>query len=376
MGLTNYKLGDLIEQCDVRNNALKYSLDSVRGISIDKIFIPTKAKMDGVSLRPYKLVEPGSFSFVPVTSRNSNKITIAFNSTNATYLNSSSYVVFEVSKTTLLNPFYLFMFFKRPEFDRYSRFNSWGSARETFTWEDMCDIEIDLPPIEIQQKYVDIYNAMVANQKCYEESLDDLKLACDTELEALMSEMDLDTIGSYIRLTDDRNNGVYSSDDVRGISIEKVFIPTKAKMEGVSVKNYKIVEPRDIAYVPVTSRNGGKITIAQNTEGTACLISSAYTSFRCNEEKLLPDYLMLFFTRPEFDRYARFHSWGSAREVFSWDDMQEVRIPIPDIKTQQSLANLFKTYNQRKEINERLKAQIKDICPILIKGSLEEASRS
>ena len=191
-----------------------------------------------------------------------------------------------------------------------------------------------------------------------------------------MSEMEMDSIGGYIQLTDERNNGIYSSDDVRGISIEKVFIPTKAKMDGVSVKNYKIVEPRDIAYVPVTSRNGGKITIAQNVEGVAYLISSAYTSFRCNETKLLPEYLMLFFTRPEFDRYARFHSWGSAREVFSWDDMRDVRIPIPDIKTQQSLANLFTAYNQRKEINECMKTQIKDICPILIKGSLEEASKA
>lgn len=376
MGLTRYKLGDLIEQSDERNGKSQYSLESVRGISIEKVFIPTKAKMDGVSLIPYKLVRSGYFSFVPVTSRNGNKITIALNSTDCIYINSSSYTVFKVARTDLLNPSYLFMLFNRPEFDRYSRFNSWGSARETFTWEDMCDVEIDLPPIEIQQKYVDIYNAMVANQKCYEDGLEDLKLACDAELETLMAEMQLESIGSHIQLVDERNSGSYTTDSVRGISIEKIFIPTKAKMDRVSVNNYKIVEPRDIAYVPVTSRNGGKITIAQNTENESCLISSAYISFRCNEAELLPEYLMLFFTRPEFDRYARFHSWGSAREVFSWEDMQEVRIPIPDIEIQESLADLFTAYNQRREINERMKAQMKDICPILIKGSLEEASKS
>ena len=81
---------------------------------------------------------------------------------------------------------------------------------------------------------------------------------------------------------------------------------------------------------------------------------------------------MLFLTRGEFDRYARFHSWGSARETFDWDEMCNVDIPIPDIKVQEAIAEVFAVYNARKRINEQLKAQIKDICPILIKGSLEE----
>ena len=80
----------------------------------------------------------------------------------------------------------------------------------------------------------------------------------------------------------------------------------------------------------------------------------------------------MFFNRKEFDRYARFNSWGSAREIFTWNDLIEVEIPIPDIKIQKSIAEIFAVYNERKSINERLKAQIKDICPILIKGSLEE----
>ena len=137
-------------------------IESVRGISIEKKFIPTKADMEGVSLNPYLLVKPNYFSYVPVTSRNGEKITLALNSTDETYLVSSSYSVFKVSDETKLRPEYLMMFFKRTEFDRYSRFNSWGSARETFDWSEMCRVQIPLPPIQIQQKIVDLYN-------CYDE---------------------------------------------------------------------------------------------------------------------------------------------------------------------------------------------------------------
>ena len=176
MALTKYKLGDLIEQCDDRNSDGVYSLDDVKGISIQKIFIETKANMEGVSLNPYILVKPDFFAYVTVTSRNGEKITLAHNTTDNTYLVSSSYVVFKIGRTDLLLSDYLFMYFNRPEFDRFSRFNSWGSARETFSWEDLCDIDIYLPPLPIQQKYVDVYNAMLANQQCYERGLEDLKL--------------------------------------------------------------------------------------------------------------------------------------------------------------------------------------------------------
>ena len=95
-----------------------------------------------------------------------------------------------------------------------------------------------------------------------------------------------------------------------------------------------------------------------------------------NNGKLLPGYLNIFFSRAEFDRYARFNSWGSARETFDWSEICDVKIPIPDIKIQQYLVNIYTVYQLRREINEQLKAQIKDICPILIKGSIEEAANA
>ena len=176
-------------------------------------------------------------------------------------------------------------------------------------------------------------------------------------------------------MVDERNADLeFCADDVRGISIQKTFIPTKADMTGVSLKPYYIVRPDYFAYVTVTSRNGEKISLAYNNTERTFICSSSYVVFCINNtEKLCPGYLQIFLNRAEFDRYARFHSWGSARETFDWSEMCDVQLPIPDIKIQQYIVNIYTAYLLRKEINEQLKVQVKNVCPILIKGSLEEA---
>ena len=215
---------------------------------------------------------------------------------------------------------------------------------------------------------------MVANQQSYERGLEDLKLVCDGYIEDLRRRMPCEKIGKYIELSENTNSEqLYGIDDVRGISIEKKFIETKADMAGVNLDPYLMVKPNEFAYVTVTSRNGERISIALNESEETYLCSSSYIAFRSKDEDvLLPQYLMLFLARNEFDRYTRFNSWGSARETFEWNDMCNVEIPIPDIKVQQAIAEVFAVYNMRKSINEKLKEQIKDICPILIKGSVEE----
>lgn len=375
MALNKYKLGVLIEQSDARNDDLIYSLDDVKGISIQKCFIETKADMDGVSLRPYKLVEPDSFAYVTVTSRNGEKITLAHNVTDNTYIVSSSYIVFKVINKNIILPDYLFMYFNRPEFDRYSRFSSWGSARETFSWEDMCDIEIELPSIDIQQKYVDVYNAMLENQKNYERGLDDLKLVCDAYIEELRREINSEPIGKYICEIRNKNESNLSLKN-RSVSNTKIFIDAKeAVVSGAETSNYLIVENMDFAYNTVTTRNADKISIALNKDGR-CLVSPIYTVFRVVKEGLLPDYLFLWLQRSEYDRFARFESWGSAREVFSFTTLSETKIPIPNINKQKSITYILNAFEERRSINEKLKSQIKNLCPILIKGSIEEAKRS
>lgn len=152
------------------------------------------------------------------------------------------------------------------------------------------------------------------------------------------------------------------------------MIQTKADLDGVNLENYKVVRPNQFAYVADTSRRGDKMSLALNEKNFPVIVSPISIVFSTKAEKLLPQYLMLFFNRSEFDRYARFHSWGSAREVFTWKDLCEVEIPIPEMKIQRSIAAIYEVMRTRKKILERLKEQIKDICPILIKGSLDEGA--
>lgn len=372
MALTKYKLGQLIQLEDERNNDSQFTLDDVKGISIQKVFIETKADMQDVSLTPYILVKPDFFAYVTVTSRNGGKITLAHNDTENTYIVSSSYVVFSIKRKDLLNSDYLFMYFNRPEFDRYARFNSWGSARETFDWDTMCDIEIELPDIPTQQKYVDIYNAMVANQQSYERGLDDLKLTCDACIEDLRRKMPCEKIGQYIFEESNRNSKLQTV-NVKGVNSSSTFDETRADTNGLDFSNYKIVKKHQFAYNP-SRINLGSIALYENDND--CIISPMYCVFSIREnKKLIPEYLMLWFGRKEFQRSTLFFAMGSVRDTFDFTLMQEVAIPIPEIKIQKAIAELYAVYNTRKRINEQLKTQIKDICPILIRGSLEEGKQ-
>lgn len=367
MALNKYRLGDLIELCEDTNEDLKYTLDDVKGISIQKIFIETKANMEGVSLKPYLIVEPDSFAYVTVTSRNGNKITLAHNTTDNTYIVSSSYVVFKVKKTNLLNSDYLFMYFDRLEFDRYSRFNSWGSARETFSYEDMCSIELELPDLETQEKFVNIYKSMLKNQEQYERGLDDLKLTCDAYIENLRKNMNTEPIGDYIEERNEKNLNLVTT-HVLGISKDGFISP---KQDAGILTNYLVFYNNDFVYSPPRI-NVGSIGLYMGEEISVC--SPIYVVFKVKDESvLLSGYLDIWLHRDEFLRSTDFYSIGSVRNNFSFDLMKEVRIPIPPITIQQSIVNIYKVYNERKQISEKLKEQIKNICPILIKGAIEEA---
>lgn len=373
-----YKLVDLIEQIDIRNTKGQYGLSSVKGISIQKVFIETKANMDGVSLTPYKLVEPNTFAYVTVTSRNGEKITLAYNNSTNTYIVSSSYIVFKVKNPNLLSSEFLFMYFNRPEFDRYSRYNSWGSARETFSWDDLCDIEIDLPPLHIQEKYVAVYKSMLDNQKAYETGLEDLKLVCDGYFDKLKKDRSLyKKLGNFIEKNELRNTDKkFGKEHVRGISNKKEFILTKADVSKTDLSKFLIIPKNFFAY---NSRTDGRnmLVLAINKLDEPVIVTWNYNSFNIIDNKiqeLNPDFLYAFFKRAEFDRLVRFMSWGSSQELFSWDSLYDVKIPVPDIKIQNSIAQLYNVYLERKQINERLKQQIKALCPILITGAIKEAS--
>lgn len=370
MRLSKYKLGELIEPCDKRNSDGRYGINDVKGLSIQKKFIETKANMDGVSLKPYILVKPDMFCYVSVTSRNGEKITLAYNCTNDTYIVSSSYIVFKVKRPELLDSFYLFMYFNRSEFDRYSRFNSWGSAREVFSWDDMCDIDIELPDIEIQKKYVAIYKAMKHNLKVYESKLDDLKLVCEGYIEDLRRKYPCESIGKYIEEKNQKNKN-NSVSLFQGVNVDHEFTEPKRVADDTGAGT--VVYKNQFAFNKVMKSNNTKWPIALRKDDT-CVVSGSYQVFEvASKEKLDSDYLMMWFDRMETQRYLGFVSFGTTRDVVTIDDVKSISIPIPNIQIQRNIVQVLNIYKKRKNYYRYLKDEISNICPVLIAGAIKEA---
>lgn len=165
-------------------------------------------------------------------------------------------------------------------------------------------------------------------------------------------------LGNYIRQVDVRNRDL-AVERLLGLSVNKQFIPSIANTIGTDMSNYKVVAPSQFVYIADTSRRGDKIAIALLGGQGKAIVSAIYTVFEItNEMELLPEYLMMWFRRPEFDRYARFKSHGSAREVFEWSEMCEVLLPIPPIEEQRKIVAEYQAIKQRIENNRRLIATL------------------
>lgn len=184
-------------------------------------------------------------------------------------------------------------------------------------------------------------------------------------------------LGEYIRQVDERNKSLMI-DNLLGVSIEKRFIPSIANIVGTDLSSYKIVRTGQFAYGPVTSRNGEKISIAY-LDGEDCIISSSYTVFEvAKKDELDSEYLMLWFSRPEFDRYARYKSHGSVREIFDWNELCMVELPVPSIEEQRKIVQAYKTITDRielkKKINDNLEAQAEALFTLKVQNACEMRS--
>jgi len=179
--------------------------------------------------------------------------------------------------------------------------------------------------------------------------------------------MNYNRLGNYIQPVNIKNKEL-KVDTLLGVSIKKVLMPSIANTIGTNMKSYKIIRKNQFAYGPVTSRNGEKISIALLQEFDEAIISQAYTVFEViDKNKLNPEYLMMWFRRPEFDRYARFKSHGSARESFDWDEMCQVKLPIPTIEKQREIVNEYNTVINRIKLNEQLNQKLEETAQALYK---------
>lgn len=359
------RLGDYIEVYDRKNTEGKpYPFF---GINKDKTFMPTVADTNELDNTKYKVVEKGVFVFSGMQTGRDVCIRIAVYDKENPILVSPAYTTFKVKDPKEIIPDYLFLFFNRSESDRYGWFLSDGSIRSNLDWDRFCDIEIPLPSPEVQQELVDTYNGIKAIAEQNEALYQRLSVACHAYIVDCRAKYDSVPLGEYIEQCDDRAGSNYTVDDVIGISTDKKFIDTKANMSGVSLNSYKVVKPLEFAYVADTSRRGDKIALALNDSDKPVLVSSIYTAFRCKDtNQLIPKYLFMLLNRTEFDRYARFNSWGSARETFDWSEMCRVEIPLPDPKVQEAIVDLFNCADRAKKIASEARERLKTICPALV----------
>lgn len=180
-----------------------------------------------------------------------------------------------------------------------------------------------------------------------------------------MSKTDYKRLGDYIREVDVRNRDLEVK-ELLGVSVSKEFIPSIANIIGTDMSSYKVVKFRQFVYIEDTSRRGDKIAIALLQDFKEAIVSSIYTVFEVkNQDELLPEYLMMWFRRPEFDRYARFKSHGSAREIFSWEEMCDVELPIPPIEQQQKIVAEYENISKRIRLNEQMITRLEETAQTL-----------
>ena len=172
-------------------------------------------------------------------------------------------------------------------------------------------------------------------------------------------------LGEYIRQVDIRNKEG-KKENLLGVSVQKQFIQSIANTVGTDFTKYKVVKKGQFTYIPDTSRRGDKIAIALLEDYEEGLVSNVYTVFEViDTEKLLPEYLMLWFSRPEFDRYARFKSHGSVREVMDWEEMCKVELPVPDIEKQRKIVKAYKTITDRIALKQKINDNLEETAQSL-----------
>ena len=209
MALTKYKLGELIELVDERNSD---GLRNFHGVNIEKEFMPTVADTSTLNEKKYKVVRKKWFVFSGMQTGRDECIRLAFYRDDEPIIVSPAYFTFEVTATDKILPEYFFMVFRSKEKDRLGWFLSDSSVRANLEWKTFCDIEINLPPLAVQKKFVAVYNALLENKKVYERGLDDLKLICDGYIDQLKRTTKKFQLGELLKEIDERNtNGEYKT---------------------------------------------------------------------------------------------------------------------------------------------------------------------
>ena len=369
MALIKIKLGDYIERYSERCNIPNLTVFDVSGINREKEFFePSKQVSQDTS--NYKIVPPGYFACNLMHIGRDVVLPVAINRTKKNKYVSPAYTIFYLKNEDVILSEYLFIFLNSSEKDRYFWFHCDSSVRDGMDWSAFSDIELEIPPKPIQEKYVAIYKSLLANLHSYEKGLDDLKLVCDGYIENLRKNMKSVEIANYIVERNIKNENSRIKYAI-GISMNGIFESERTAKKD-SIAGCKIVRKNNILWASQTTCGIGLGAVGMY-EGDDDAICAPTCTIIDTKNGLNPHYLLLWLRRKEFWRYSRFVGSGVV-EKFDSVLMGQVKIPIPDGNTQLEIVNVYKTLENRKKFISALKLKIQNICPVLIRGSVLEAN--
>lgn len=355
------RLGDYIERSMVNNSDLKYGTEFIEGVNSNGEFCKTKADLLDINLKPYKLVNNGDFVYNPSRF---NIGSIAYRTTGFCIV-SHLYVVFRLNELgkEKINPLYLYMYIYRDEFFRMITYLNFGSQRPEFNFFELSDIKIPLPSVETQNEIVAVYNGLKELAEENEKLLEPLSKSCQAYIINCNRKYKTHELSEFIEEVNERNiNNEISL--TQGVDVNMQFIP--AKREAEDKEGTKIVRTGQFAFNKVVKAGGTKLPIAYRT-GPDCVISSSYAVFRnIKVSELLSEYLMLWMSRTEFHRYCGYISQGTTRDIFGFNDLSSLKIPLPPIQIQQKIVDLYNCYEECKRIANEAREKISNLCPALV----------
>ena len=373
MSVVWHKLGELISQTENRNTDLRFGIEDVRGMTITKEVIQTKANLSGNDLSKFQIVEPGAFIYNPRT--HGKKIGLGYNATGKPFLISWNNIAFKVRDKAIVEPLYLYLYFCRDEWDREACFQSWGSSTEVFSWRALCEMQIPVPSIAEQRKVVETWQGLRKMKEENEQLAEPLLALCRSYLQEIKKKYPMKEIGPMIEERNEINrSGVYGEADARGVNTNKEI--QICKRMGERLDGYKIVHPDDIVYnanIKLTKETT-KFAVAQYSGATNVIVTNFYTVFSVDKKQLLPEFLLLVLMRDDFARYVKFMSCSSVRDRFDFSEMEKVKIPVPPIEVQQTVVDLYHCANEAKKIAAEADKLSREICPALIQRVVKEVA--
>ena len=349
---SNYDiLGNHIRLIDTRNR--ESITDRVLGINIDKFFMPSVANVIGTDLSKYKLITKGKFACNPMHVGRDERLPVALYDEEKPAIVSPAYFMFEVIDNSILNEDYLMIWFRRPEFDRICWLHTDGSVRGGITWDDICRLELPIPPIENQLEIVNSYKAITERIALKQKINDNLAATIQT---IFLSCKQSDTFKTYLPLNElvktvnfRNKDNVYGIDDLMGVSLTKEFIKSPANTISLDVSNYKIVKPFQFACNLMHVGRDKKVAVGMLTDADNVIISPAFTVFEIiNNNVILPEVLVSWFSQSFFDNEVSYLASEGIRDGIKWDTFAQIPIFIPEFEIQTKIQNIYKNIQQNK----------------------------